>query len=258
MSRYWIKSFIDEERIVMTFCLAMKVQDGLLGLADTRITSGKECMSAKKVSIHQNSGEYAAFIMTSGLRSLRDKAVTYFQEVIDEEEQTFNKLYKMVDAFAAQVRRVADEDRKSLESHGLTFNLYSLVAGQMKDDKEPKLFMLYPEGNWVEVGKGSPYFIIGNTGHGKPLLDRALKYDSSMEFALKVGFLSFNATRVSANDVEYPIDVVMCKKDGFNIEEKRFDRDDMERYAIWWQESIARAIEDMPDDWVSTAFNKKA
>lgn len=241
----------------MTFCLAMKVKDGLVGIADTRVTSGKECMTAKKVTIHQNSGRHSAFIMTSGLRSLRDKAVTYFHEVIDQEDKTFNKLYKMVNAFGEQVKRVAQEDRKSLEQNGLTFNLYALVAGQLEDDPEPKLYMLYPEGNWVEVGEGSPYFIIGNTGHGKPLLDRALKYDSSMEFALKLGFLSFNATRVSANDVEYPIDVVVCRKNDFHITEKRFNRDDMHRYSVWWQERIVKSINDMPDDWVTTVFENK-
>ncbi len=242
----------------MTFCLAMKVQDGLVGIADTRVTSGKECMTAKKVTIHQNSGRHAAFIMTSGLRSLRDKAVTYFQEVIDQEDQSFNKLYKMVNAFGEQVKRVAQEDRKTLEENGLMFNLYALVAGQLEDDKEPMLYMLYPEGNWVEAGDASPYFIIGNTGHGRPLLDRALKYESSMEFALKVGFLSFNATRVSANDVEYPIDVVTCKKDDFHIVEKRFNRDDMHRYSVWWQERIVQSIKEMPDNWVNTVFDQAA
>lgn len=234
----------------MTFCLAMKVQDGLIGISDTRVTSGNECMTAKKVSIHQNSGRHAAFIMTSGLRSLRDKAVTYFQEVIDEQDQTFNKLYKMVNAFGEQVKRVATEDKKSLEASGLHFNLYALVAGQLEDDKDPMLYMLYPEGNWVEAGQGSPYFIIGNTGHGKPLLDRALTYESSMEFAMKVGFLSFNATRVSANDVEYPIDVVLCRKDDFHINERRFNRDDMQQYSVWWQERIIQSVHDMPDGWI--------
>ena len=65
----------------MTFCLAMKVKDGLVAIADTRVTSGKECMTAKKVTVRQALGESAVFIMTSGLRSLRDKAMTYFHEV---------------------------------------------------------------------------------------------------------------------------------------------------------------------------------
>jgi len=240
----------------MTFCLAMKVKDGIVGISDTRVTSGKECMTAKKVTVRKGAGHHAVFVMTSGLRSVRDKAITYFHEVIEAEEQNFDKLYKMVNALGEQVKRVAREDGGSLIAAGLSFNLYALVAGQLEEDKEPMLYMLYPEGNWVEVGEGSPYFIIGNTGHGKPMLDRVLRYESSMEFALKVGFLSFNATRVSSNDVEYPIDVVACKKNDFNIIEKRFDRDDMQRYSVWWQERIAQSVHDMPDDWVESVFNK--
>lgn len=240
----------------MTFCLAMKVKDGLVAIADTRVTSGKECMTAKKVTVRQALGEQSVFIMTSGLRSLRDKAMTYFHEVIDGHEGDFNKLYKLVNALASQVKRVAEEDRKALEENGLQFNFYALVAGQLKDDKEHMLYMLYPEGNWVEVGEGSPYFIIGNTGHGKPLLDRVLRYESTMEFALKVGFLSFNATRVSANDVEFPIDVVVYKKDSFHIVEQRFQRDDLHQYSLWWQDRIAKSINEMPDNWMHPIFTR--
>jgi len=240
----------------MTFCLAMKVKDGIVGISDTRVTSGKECMTAKKVTVRTGAGRHAVFVMTSGLRSLRDKAITYFHEVIEEEQQTFDKLYKMVNALGEQVKRVAREDKESIEASGLSFNLYALVAGQLEEDKEPMIYMLYPEGNWVEVGEGCPYFIIGNTGNGRPLLDRALRYDSSMEFALKVGFLSFNATRVSSNDVEYPIDVVICKNDSFHIMEQRFHRDDMHRYSVWWQDRITQSIHDMPDEWVNIVLNK--
>ncbi|MBI2119956.1 MAG: peptidase [Elusimicrobia bacterium] len=239
----------------MSFCLAIKVKDGLVGISDTRITSGKECMTAKKVTVHQGVGHHAVFIMTSGLRSVRDKALTYFQEVIEEENVTYPKLYKMVNAFAEQVKRVATEDKKSLVENGLDFNLHALVAGQLEEDKEPMIYMLYPEGNWVEVGEGSPYFIIGNTGHGKPLLDRVLKYESALEFALKVGFLSFNATQVSANDVGYPIDVVVYKKNSFRMEERRFHREDLQIYAAWWQERIAQSINAMPDEWVTKVLS---
>jgi len=119
----------------MTFCLAMKVKDGIVGISDTRVTSGKECMTAKKVTVRRGASRHAVFVMTSGLRSLRDKAITYFHEVIEKEEQSFDKLYKMVNALGEQVKRVAREDRESLESHGLMFNLYALVAGQMDGDK---------------------------------------------------------------------------------------------------------------------------
>ena len=64
----------------MTFCLGMKVEEGLVGIADTRVTTGAECITAGKVSIHQH-GRHSMFLMTSGLRSVRDKAVTYFDEL---------------------------------------------------------------------------------------------------------------------------------------------------------------------------------
>lgn len=97
------------------------------------------------------------FIMTSGLRSVRDKAVTYFREVLEEQDHSFNKLYKAVNAFGQQVRRVAHEDKEALDAAGLRFNLHAIVGGQLEDDGEHMLYLLYPEGNWVEVGETSPF-----------------------------------------------------------------------------------------------------
>lgn len=245
------------EEIKMTFCAAFKVEEGLVGIADTRVTTGSEYLTAKKITIHQNlKGKHAFFIMTSGLRSVRDKTITYFNEVIEEQDVEFNKLYKAVNAFALQVKRAADEDKKSLAESGLYFNLYALIAGQLEDDDEHKVYMLYPEGNWVEVGQSSPYFIIGNSGYGKPLLDRVLTYQSTMEFALKAGFLAFEATRISANDVGFPLDIVLLKKDKFSILEHRFQREELHKYSKWWQEKISNGINELPNDWVKSVFSK--
>ena len=93
----------------MTFCLGIKVKEGLVGLADTRITSGSEVIVARKVSTHVIGG-CPFFLMTSGLRSVRDKAVTYFEEVIEEEsEHVYDRLFKAVNAFSQQIRRVGEE-----------------------------------------------------------------------------------------------------------------------------------------------------
>ncbi|SDF22171.1 putative proteasome-type protease [Dyadobacter soli] len=157
----------------MTYCLGIKVASGLVAIADTRLTSGTEVSTNKKVSVYQ-SDKHSIFIMTSGLRSVRDKAITYFKEVLEERDTSFDKLYKAVNALGQQVRRVADEDRYALNNAGLIFNLFAIVGGQLEHDSEHKLFLLYPEGNWVEVGDGSPFIIIGNSGYGKPLLYRSL------------------------------------------------------------------------------------
>ena len=240
----------------MTFCLTIKVKDGLVGLADTMITSGTSCSTATKVIIPATTEHHTFYLMSSGLRSLRDKALTYFREVIDDETPKFNKLYKAVNAFARQVRRVGDEDKLYLKESNLSFNIHTLVAGQLEDDEEHKLYLLYPEGNWIEVGHSSPYAIIGNSGFGKPILNMTLGYESSMEFALKVGFLAFNATKISATDVDYPVDIVLYKKDSHKIVSHRYKRDDLIKYAKLWKSRVSKAIKDIPNEWMNDVFEK--
>src|SRR3954454_11287838 len=171
----------------MTYCLGIKVREGLVAIADTRITSGTDTTIKKKLFTVQKD-HYSLFIMTSGLRSIRDKAITYFKELMEREE--YNKLYKAVNAFGEQIRRVAQEDKVFLEESGFKFDLTTIIGGQLKDDEEHRLFLLYPQGNWVELGNEAPFVVIGNSGHGKAILNRTLTEDIDMRLALKAGFLS--------------------------------------------------------------------
>ncbi len=237
----------------MTYCLGIKVKEGLVAIADTLITSGTETSSKKKIFVEQKDN-FSLFIMTSGLRSVRDKAVVYFREIM--EGQDFNKLYKAVNAFGQQVKRVAEEDKESLEKAGFKFDLNTIIGGQLKDDKEHKLFLLYPEGNWVELGQGAPYVVIGNSGHGKAILNRTLTEDSSMRLALKTGFLSFDSTRVSSNNVDFPIDVALYKKDSFSMTEQRYERSDLQDISTQWAEELKTALENISENWMETAFAK--
>jgi putative proteasome-type protease len=233
----------------MTYCLGIKVKNGLIGMADTRITSGNETTQAKKI-FTLNREKHSLFIMTSGLRSIRDKVITYFNEVIEEQDQDFDKLYKAVNAFAEHVRRVGREDRQSLEESGLTFNFHAIVGGQLENDDEHKLFLLYPQGNWIEVGKATPYIIIGNTGYGKPILDRSIHFEADFNYALKSGFLSFDATHISASDVDYPLDVVIYNKDSYALVEQRYQKEELQHLSQFWREKIAQAVEEFPSDWM--------
>jgi putative proteasome-type protease len=237
----------------MTYCLGIKVKEGLVAIADTRITTGTDTSVKKKITIEQKDN-FSLFIMTSGLRSVRDKAVVYFNELLENTE--FNKMYKAVNAFGEQVKRVADEDRPSLEKAGFKFDLHTIIGGQLKDDEEHKLFLLYPEGNWVELEQGAPYVVIGNSGHGKAILNRILNEDTSMRTALKTGFLSFDSTRVSSNNVDFPIDVVLYKRDSYNMVDTRYEKSDMEHISAEWDEELKSALVNISEDWMDAAFEK--
>ena len=192
----------------MTFCVGIKCQEGLVAIADTRITSGSEVSTAKKIAIHQGE-RHSMFVLSSGLRSVRDKALTYFEERLRLNGSNLSRSYQAVNALAEEIRRVYTEDNDWLLKAGLHFDLHCIVGSQLPEDDAPHLYLLYPQGNWVEVSRGTPYLIIGETRFGKPILDRALRYEASLEEALRLGVLSFHSTEASSADVGPPVDAVV-------------------------------------------------
>jgi putative proteasome-type protease len=239
----------------MTFCLGIKVQDGLVGLADTRVIIGNEVITARKVYTHQ-APQQSLFLMTSGLRSVRDKVLTYFDELLTDPSHQYDRMFKAVNTYAAQVRRVALEDREALAASGLIYNIHTLIGGQFEGDVEHKLYLVYPEGNWVEIGQGTPYQIIGAAGYGKPVLDRTLTYNDAMRFAFKVGCLAFDSTRISAADVDFPMDVVLYQRGSFQIVEHRYQKNDLLEISNWWQERLRKSVNELPSEWIEQAFSK--
>ncbi|MEO7767992.1 MAG: hypothetical protein ABIS01_11220 [Ferruginibacter sp.] len=238
----------------MTYCLGIKVKEGLVGISDTRISAGTSTTVKKKVLVVQND-HTSFFIMTSGLRSVRDKAVHYFKELIDT-GIIYDKMYKAVNEFGEQIKRVANEDGEALTRSGYKFNLNAIVGGQLKGDEEHKLFLLYSEGNWVELDQGSPYAIIGNSGQGKAILNRVVNENITMRQALKAGYLSFDSTRVSSNDVEFPIDVVLYKKNSFHMTENRYEYNELEKISALWNEKLKRSLDEIPEEWMQKSFDK--
>ena len=240
----------------MTFCVGMNLKQGLVGLSDTLIITGNESINARKTTIHY-SGNKPFFLMTSGLRSVRDKALTYFEEYLEETEEKYDKLYKVVNAFAEQMRKVRKEDIEGLKETGLSFNLHTIFGGQLENDEEPKLLLLYPQGNWVEVGIRSPYTIIGESKFGKPIIGRTLTYDTDLDTALKIAYLAFDSTRVNAIDVDFPIDIVIMKNKDYEIHEYRLTMRDMLDISKWWQERLRESVQELPSEWIIELLNGK-
>jgi putative proteasome-type protease len=229
----------------MTFCLGITVEEGLVGIADTRVLSRNESLVAKKVAAYQGPG-FAFFVMTSGLRSLRDKVLLCFEEAYARETRARDRLFKIANLYAAQVRRVAEEERQPLLQSGLRYDLYSLIGGQMSADSAHR----------VEIGPDTPYQIIGASGFGKPILERSLTLGDSLLYAFKVGILAFDATRLCAADVDFPIDVLLYTRGSFELVEHRYDRDDLRPISNWWQDRMRHSVQDLPSEWIESAFSK--
>ncbi len=236
----------------MTYCLGIKIEQGLVCLSDGRITSGRQVTSARKFSLHGPDG--AEFcIMTSGLRSLRDKTVAYLDRALSSKTKSpgIATMLDAVDAYGKCLRQVAREDRAALRSSDLSFNLHAIVAGQMPEDEAPTMFLVYPEGNWIEVEQRTPYLSIGATAYGKPILDRALSHETGLKTALKLAYLSFDSSRTSSSDVGFPIDLTILPSGERHWRTVHYEYDDLLEQRIWWNEHITRLARDMPDGpWV--------
>lgn len=233
----------------------MRTHEGLVGIADTLITSGTVLTKGKKLTCLQH-GKGSLFLLTSGLRSVRDKTLIYFEEHLAAMDKPYTRMFKVVNEFSQKIRQVAEEDKNYLRESGLQFNIHCLIGGQMPDDREHSLYLVYPEGNWVEISEETPYQIIGVPGYGKPVLDRTFSNRDSLAFAVKVGCLAFDSTRISAADVDFPVDLVVYHRNSFRMIEHRYEQDDLVDVSTWWDEALREAIKNLPSQWMNRILAK--
>ncbi|QEG40909.1 proteasome-type protease [Roseimaritima ulvae] len=234
----------------MTFCIGIKVREGIVALADTRIVRGSEQSNKQKLAEFQHHG-HSLFTMTSGLRSVRDKTLIYLDESLRNDPHPVDRLYQLVNRFGDQLRRVKAEDGAALQSTNHRFNSHAIIGGRLIDDAAPQLFYVYPEGNWIEATIDAPYFVIGRTYYGKPILDRLLNYDTPLRAAIGLAFLAFDATRTSVTDVDYPIDVAVLSNQAAYPIFRRFSEFEMSATTSWWSDVLRDALNQMPLDWTN-------
>lgn len=233
----------------MTFCVAVKVKDGLVGLADTRIVNGSEQTSKSKLSQLEHPAG-TLFYMTSGLRSVRDKTSVYFElDLLNSPADSMTHLFQVANLFGNCLRRVREEDGEALATANLSFNTHAIIGGQFSQDAAPVLFYIYPQGNWVEATADAPYHVIGRTSYCKPILDRFLTADCSLAEATILSLLAFDATRISVTDVDFPVDIVVLDAATKKLNQQRFDATELAHATLWWQNALKNALREFPFDW---------
>ena len=142
--------------------------------------------------------------------------------------------------------RQARKAMLEMVSH-LGFDLHALIGGQLADDPEPTIFLIYPVGNWIQIGERTPYLAIGNTGYGKPILDRALRFETPLRTALKLAYLSFDSTRLSSADVGFPIDLATLQAGDRCWRQAQFQDDELRHQGDWWNEQLKRLADTIPN-----------
>src|SRR3954452_1325508 len=211
----------------MTYCVGLTVREGLVMIADTRTNAGIDNIAIfRKLHVLEEPGERVMALCTSGNLSVSQAVLNHVQEGIENPEteaietlRNAPSMFKAAQLIGRAIRTVYDVDGKSLEDHHAKFDVAMLFGGQIQGGKM-RLFMIYSAGNFIEVTVDTPYFQIGEHKYGKPILDRAVNYNTDIQDALKIGLISMDSTMRSNLGVGMPIDIIVARRDAFEAEIK--------------------------------------
>jgi putative proteasome-type protease len=215
---------------MMTYCLGILARAGLVLASDSRTSAGVDQVAkVKKLSTLARTDERVIFIQSAGNLATTQAVEALLRQAAGSGREgrdilAARTLFDVACVVGAWQREVTDNDRKYVEPYGDVTAAF-LVSGQIAGEA-PKLFQVYPAGNFVEAGERSQFLQIGETKYGKPILDRGLTPHSSLEEIAKLALLSFDATLRSNLAVGQPIDLIRYRADSFTAPEpETFDED---------------------------------
>jgi putative proteasome-type protease len=235
----------------------MALDRGLVLMSDTRTNSGVDNISTFRKMFHWSvPGERIVAIMCAGNLATTQAVVSQLEERTKAKAERRNCLLEAPTMFqvASLVGNLLCETIKSRqEDHGeeqaSTFTASIIVAGQIAG-MEPRLFLIYPEGNFIEASFDTPFFQIGETKYGRPILLRGYSRDMSFEDAVKLLMVSFDSTLKANLSVGMPLDLLVLEKDTMEpVHQRRITADNayFRAISVGWSEALKLAFESLPD-----------
>jgi putative proteasome-type protease len=235
----------------MTYCVGMLVRDGLVMISDTRTNAGIDNIASfRKLHVFEEPGERILALASSGNLSITQSVLSLLNEGFAHPDNGETLLLSKCETMfqAAQlvgraVREVYRVDGPTLEQQGGRFEVSFLLGGQIKE-RRLRLYMVYAAGNFIEATSDTPFLQIGETKYGKPILDRAVTYNTDPYDALKIGLISMDSTMRSNLAVGLPLDIMILRRDTMQAELKhRIEAGDpyFEDLRQRWSEALKTA-----------------
>jgi putative proteasome-type protease len=260
----------------MTYCVAMAVDDGLVFLSDTRTNAGVDHIStARKMTVFEQPGERVLVLLGAGNLALTQAVLHELSEPSNPDRPTLWSAPSMPDAarvVGQAVRDVHQREARALQEFGVDFNCSFILGGQIagaangsgasaegaaRKANRPRLFMVYSAGNFIESSSVNPYFQIGESKYGKPIIDRVLTPATPLGEAAKCALVSMDSTLRSNLSVGLPLDLLVYETDALRV--TRFvsiDHDNayFEMIHRTWGERLRQVFSEIPDpNWQDAA-----
>ncbi len=242
----------------MTYCVAMRLNAGLVFLSDSRTNAGMDQISTfRKMTVYEKPGERVLVLMTAGnlaitqaVKQLLDKESIEGPdgEVVNLWNAT--TLFDVARIVGSAVRKVHARDAEALKKHGIDFNCSLIIGGQIKGETM-RLFNVYAAGNFVEAGiDGVCYFQIGESKYGKPVIDRVVTPQTPLEEAAKCALISMDSTLKSNLSVGLPLDMMVYTADSLKADQL-VNIDESNAYfrmiRSTWGQRLRQVFDSIPD-----------
>lgn len=241
----------------MTYCVGMLTAEGLMMLADTRTNAGIDSISTfRKTTVWHRPGERLVTLLSAGNLAVTQAVIGHLQELIaspnTDPAQTIlgaPSMFAIARLVGDAVRQVRMLDGPSLDQGAGGFNASFLLGGQIAG-RELRLYQVYAEGNFIEASEDTPFFQIGETKYGRPIIIRGYDRTMSLEDAVKLLMVSFDSTLKANLSVGLPLDLQVIERDVFEPKhEHRVNHDDPYFQAISssWGDALKNAFHSLPD-----------
>lgn len=243
-------------RNIMTYCVGLMIDRGLVFMSDTRTNAGVDSIATfRKMQVWEEPGERVIVLMSAGNLATTQAVVSLLDERCKSLPQTGPTVLETVSMYQTarligntvkEVIASASPDGHRADSY---FNASFILGGQIKGS-EPRLFLIYPEGNFIESTEDTPFFQIGETKYGKPIIVRAYEHDMTFPETVKLLMVSFDSTLKSNLSVGLPLDLLFYERDSLKVKfKKRISKDDpyFRTISDGWSNALRAAFASLPD-----------
>ena len=242
----------------MTYCLGMLLESGLIMMADTRTNAGVDNFSCyKKLHMLASGPDRQIFACTSGSLSVTQSVIGLLDEGLPAHDgsdgirhlDSVTTMFRAAQLVGEAIQIAGRTVGKALESLNISAGSAILLGGRI-GNQPPSLFLMYDAGNFIQCKPEVPFFQIGETKYGRPILDREVRSDTPLADAVKCGFLSFDAAMASNLGVARPIDLMVMPPDRRRpILPRRIERDDsyFDEVSKRWSDLLHAATREIPN-----------
>ena len=236
----------------MTYCVAMRLEQGMIFAADSRTNAGVDHIATfRKLHRFELPGERLIILLSAGNLATTQSVVSLLRERWHEPEmislKSVSTLYEAAALVGETLREVISRDSGQNQS-GVDFGSSFLIGGQLSGEG-CRLFHVYPEGNFIEATEDTPYFQIGESKYGKPIIDRVVDFRLPLDQAMKCALISIDSTIRSNLSVGMPLDAMLYAEDSFDGS-RHYNIDENHAYyrelREAWSDGLRNAFRGLP------------